>query len=209
MDYRNTQYCKGLVNVMQLKNTLESKIKEEHKRVKIIYNMVKAEYKGELGNIYNYKCAYCGASVRFTDSNLFEVDHYINEASFPKTKAGRMEAGKLSNLIFSCYICNRGKGSFQINAPYDGLLHPDKRDVLKVFYRDVDYYIKINPEYQDDRTICGFYDALQLGFQVRRLNHLLNEMQGVYDNLPAGNAKNSLGDLIRELIEKKNITSNS
>ena len=97
-----------------------------------------------------------------TDRNT-QVDHFINEASFPNTTEGRAEAGRMINLVWSCISCNRGKSGITIKPPYDELLNVDNGNIAGVFRRDKDYYIRICDTYQDDKFIQQFYDSLHLG----------------------------------------------
>ena len=135
-DYRNTEHCPVLMDVAIRKSVLEEKIKSEHKRISIFYNKVKdknGEYFKSFAKIYHGKCAYCGASIKFTDIRLFEVDHYICESAFSKDTDGRAAAGRLGNLIFSCYSCNRGKGALHITDKYLPLLNPDDNSIARFF----------------------------------------------------------------------------
>lgn len=62
-DYRNTQYCKELIDVSNKKERLEAQIQEDFPRTRIIYNKVKKRggiYNRKFAEIYNEKCAYCG-----------------------------------------------------------------------------------------------------------------------------------------------------
>lgn len=53
------------------------------------------------------------------------------------------DAGQLSNLVYSCYHCNRHKSNFKINKLNSTLLNPDTRSINKVFIRTDDYDIQI------------------------------------------------------------------
>ena len=81
-DYRNTTNCPVLVDVALKKCALERKIQQDHKRAKIMYNFVHDKqdvYFKPFSEIYNCKCAYCGAWIGISDIRLFEVDHFICE----------------------------------------------------------------------------------------------------------------------------------
>ena len=84
-DYRNTTNCPVLVDVALKKCALERKIQQDHKRAKIMYNFVHDKqdvYFKPFSEIYNCKCAYCGAWIGISDIRLFEVDHFICEDAF-------------------------------------------------------------------------------------------------------------------------------
>ena len=101
-DYRNTRYCPLLKNIEKQKQCLEEEIKSTSPRTKIIYNKVsdrKSVYHKKFAEIYNEKCAYCGALWGLLPVESFEVDHFLNEASFPDTTEGKAEAGDMMNLV--------------------------------------------------------------------------------------------------------------
>jgi len=195
-DYRNTDKCPSLSDVETKKNILNQKIREKHPRTKILYNLIKnkqGEYFKEFAEIYNHKCAYCGAVLKFTDIRLFEVDHFICESSFPNDTNGRATAGKVENLVFSCYSCNRGKSRLYVELGYQATINPDDNSIATVFSRDEEYYIKISNDSCKDSFVQLFYEKLRLGSEARRIDFLLLEM----DNLVA-----QLLDSNKELAEK-------
>lgn len=164
-DYRNTEYCPELNKVEEQKQILENEIKSEYPRTKIVYNKVSKRdsmYHRKFAQIYNNKCAYCGALWGLLPVESFEVDHFLNEASFPDTLEGRIEAGKIVNLAWSCISCNRGKREITMKSPYDVLLNVDNGNIAKVFRRDKDYYIRICDTYQNDKFIQQFYESLHI-----------------------------------------------
>lgn len=208
-DYRNTDQCPTLTDVIAKKSALEKRIRDRHKKIKIIYNKINdkhdTHYK-EFAAIYNYKCAYCGTSLKFTESRLFEVDHYICESAFSKDIAGRSEAGRIENLIFSCYSCNRGKGQLHIEDGYLPILNPDDNSIANVFFRDDKYYIKIRSDYSSDEFIKLFYQELMLGSEFRRLDFLLLEMDNLIKKMQTSNKEltQKLEQCMNRLIQKKN-----
>ncbi len=208
-DYRNTDQCSILTDVNIKKNALEKRIKECHKKTQIIYNRINDKhgtYYKEFVAIYNYKCAYCGASLKFTDGRLFEVDHYICESAFSKDTAGRSEAGRIENLTFSCYSCNRGKGQLYIDDGHAPILNPDDNSIADLFYRDDEYYIKISNDYSSDEFIQLFYQELMLGSEFRRLDFLLLEMNNLIRKMQSSDKglTQKLEQCMNRLIQKKN-----
>lgn len=208
-DYRNTKYCPKLENIIAKKLSLESSIRQNNPKTKILYNRIHGKdstYFTVFSEIYNHKCAYCGASMLFTDKRLFEVDHFICESSYGKDTASKAEAGRLSNLVLACYTCNRGKKDFLIKDDYCHVLNPNDDSIAKVFYRDDEYYIQIQDEYKSDAIIKDFYDKLKLGYQTRRLDYLLLEMRGLLVKFKSEELKDKLKSAMAILIEKKNCT---
>jgi len=181
-DYRNTEYCPILTDVALKKSVLEDKIRKEHGRARIMYNYIynkEGAYFKAFSEIYNRKCAYCGVLIGIIDIRMFEVDHFVCESSFSDNTVGRSEAGKVSNLVLSCYSCNRGKGNLEVGGRYQEILNPDDNSIAEVFFRDDNYYIKIQPDYTGDSVIADFYERLLLGSEFRRLDYLLLEINNL------------------------------
>ena len=180
-DYRNTIYEVSKKNIINEKNALEDKIKKEHPKVKIIYNQINKKdgnYNKQFRNIYNNKCAYCGISTDVISSELFEIDHFICEISF---NGDSINAGKINNLVLSCKKWNRAKKDFIWNEIYSLKFNVDDESITELFYRDVDYSIKIEKEYITDNSIYNFYIKLKLNEEIRRLDFLLMNMYGFYN----------------------------
>lgn len=171
-DYRLTIYCKEFSNIQENKAKLEDEIKKEKGEVDI-YKIIRkkgTDYNRKFLEIYNCKCAYCGSSNKILDYTTdYEVDHIVNKASFELES----EANIISNLVSSCYFCNRGKSKYYLDAELAETLNPDNENITKVFERDSLYNIKIREEYKDDERIKQFYEKLRLGNEFRRLDFLL------------------------------------
>lgn len=206
-DYRNTEYCPELNKVEEQKQILENEIKLECPRTKIVYNKVSKRdsmYHRKFAQIYNNKCAYCGALWGLLPVESFEVDHFLNEASFPDTLEGRIEAGKIDNLAWSCISCNRGKREITMKSPYDVLLNVDNGNIAKVFRRDKDYYIRICDTHQNDKFIQQFYESLHLGYETRRLDYLCLQLDGKYHTEKDEKRKNIFLKSLHILLKKRN-----
>ena len=191
-DYRNTEYCPALENVENKKKALEEKIKLAHPRQKIMYNKIhnrSSIFNKEFCSIYNYKCAYCGVSMDILPVTLFEVDHFVAESLFDDKE----KAGKVKNLVLSCYQCNRNKKEFEIEGEYIEKLNTDDGKIANIFYRDDQYYIRINGDYIEDETINNFYNQLQLVHQTRRLDYLLINMQGLQKKIRRNSTRGKIG----------------
>lgn len=202
-DYRNTEYCPMLKNVEDKKKVLEEKIRLAHPRQKIMYNKVhnrNTTYNKEFCSIYNCKCAYCGVSMDILPATLFEVDHFVAESLFDDKE----EAGKVKNLVLSCYQCNRNKKEFEISGEYIEKLNTDDGKIANVFFRDDKYYIRIKDDYIEDATINGFYNQLQLVHQTRRLDYLLISMQGLHKKLEGTVQGGRLAEAILTMQKKRN-----
>ncbi|MCP1110877.1 5-methylcytosine-specific restriction endonuclease McrA [Lachnospiraceae bacterium PF1-21] len=210
-DYRNADKCPSLEGIKDKKEKLKDLVIKEHRRTKIIYNQIKnkdKKYFDMFAKIYNYKCAYCGTSLKFTDGRLFEIDHFICESAYTKDTAGRAEAGKIGNLSFSCYSCNRGKGSLHIKDSYVNKLNPDDNSISKVFYREQNFYIKKSSKFTDDEFVSKFYDELLFGSEFRRLDYLLLEVDDFIQDVKEKDEDfaRRLQEIKSKLQEKKNGT---
>lgn len=206
-DYRNTAYCPVLDKVDEQKRALVKEIEKASPRTKIIYNKVRecgSIYHKKFAKIYNEKCAYCGAVLGWLPVESFEVDHFINEDSFPDTIEGRIEAGKISNLAWACVSCNRGKRGITIEPPYDSLLNVDNGNITHVFRRDEDFYIRICDTYQEDEFIQKFYHALHLGYETRRLDYFALKLEGKCNEEKDENRKLVLLEQLKCLRNRRN-----
>lgn len=212
IDYRTSSGQLAFQDIEQKKIILSKCITEEHPEQKIEYNLVKnreSHFYADFQDIYNRSCAYCGTRVGIMDSQLFEIDHFICKAAYPKTSPGQIEAGKLNNLVFACRNCNRGKRDFNLKNNYGKLLNPDNNAIAKVFYRSEDYYIKIVDAYKNNQIVCQFYNQLNLGSELKRLDYLLLNMKELADS--QANAypdfSQKLKKLFSDLLQKRNALS--
>lgn len=202
-DYRNTEYCPMLEKVVDKKKALEEKIRSVHPRQKIMYNKVHDRDKPfyqDFCSIYNYKCAYCGVSRDILSATLFEVDHFVAKSLFDDKE----EAGKVENLVLSCYQCNRNKKDFEITGEYIKKLNTDDGKITNIFFRDNKYYIRIKEDYIEDETINVFYNKLKLFHQKRRLEYLLMNMYGLQRKLEGTDQGRILAEEILKMQSKLN-----
>lgn len=168
------------------------------------YEVKNSVYYKKFAKIYNNKCAYCGAILGLLPIESFEIDHFLNEASFPNTTEGRIEAGRMHNLTWSCVSCNRGKRGITIKPPYDILLNVDNGNIATVFRRDKEYYIQICDTYKNDEFVRKFYEALHLGYETRRLDYLCLQLEGRYQAEKNEKRKIKLGESLSILLKKRN-----
>ena len=206
-DYRNTLHSIIALDILEKKTNLEELIRSKHSKIQIIYNLIKdkkKEYFLYFANIYNSKCAYCGLDVDIFPLVFFEIDHFISEDSFPKTLKGRSNAGKIENLVLACYYCNRGKGNFKIEKEYKNILNPDNSSIAKVFIRDKNYNIIINPNYNRDPVINNFYKKLFLNHEFRRLDYLLMMLNDLINHTKDDKLIGLLSSIFHNLLKRRN-----
>lgn len=202
-DYRNTEFCKKITKISRKKKKLLVILQKEHPRGKINYNIIKNHYREKFYSIYNYKCAYCGASMETLSMDRLEIDHFIHESSFGKDN---IKAGEIKNLITACYACNRRKGSFLIENPKK--FNPDFKTFKKLFYRNNKYEIKISYKYLNDEQVIKFYNILKLGAEFRKLDFLILKFSKFIEKLEKteGNEAEilNLTKSYFELVKKRN-----
>lgn len=203
-DYRCTKYCKSLTGINDRKDLVVKIVKKDHPKAKDMHNYVSvngSNHKDEFMKAYNFKCAYCGVSIDIIPAIMFEVDHFINEASFPT----KVEAGNIENLVLACYDCNRKKSSFDVQATSCDDIYPDKEEITKSYIRDEQYYIKISPNKIHNSLVVDFYNQLNLGNELHRLDFLLMSMIGLSRKLSSNeNAVGKLEQAINLLHTKRN-----
>lgn len=178
-DYRNTKYCPELDNVKENKQALETIVKKDHPRAVDMHAYISQndeKYKLSFMKVYNCKCAYCGASIDFVPKVLFEVDHFLYKKS--SRFKSKKYAGYIDNLVLACRECNHQKSSFDIADTDYNALYPDGDEIKNTFYRDEHYYIKMFENVKNSENIKSFYEQLQLGGEVHRLDYLLMNLLG-------------------------------
>lgn len=62
------------------------------------------DYLPELREDFQYICGYCG-KPEFITKNAFEIDHFVPQ------KYDKSRKNDYTNLVYSCYVCNRKKSS--------------------------------------------------------------------------------------------------
>lgn len=180
-DYRNSKYCPMLTNLEKKKSDVKDSVSVKHPRARDMHTYISNNdepFKQQFIEAYNGKCAYCGVSTEIIPWKMFEIDHLIPKeaARFGKSKAN---AGYIENLVLSCYDCNRSKSALEIPDAELHKIHPDKIGISKAFIRDDGYYIKISEEMQNDRVVKLFYERIDLGNQLHRIDYLLLNLRGL------------------------------
>lgn len=180
-DYRNTKYCPSLSDLVNKKNDVKNAILKEHTRAKDMYTYISKNsepFKQRFVEAYNGKCAYCGISIEIIPWRMFEIDHFV-----PKTAdrfgGSKAKAGCIENLVLSCHNCNRAKSDFECCDEDSHKLNPDNTGIINSFVRDNEYYIRINENMKEDITVKSFYDKIELGNQLHRIDYLLMNMRGL------------------------------
>lgn len=206
-DYRNTRYCPILSNMKGKKQKIVDAVKVEHPKAVDMHTYISRndeKYKMQFVEAYNCKCAYCGVSMDLVPKALFEVDHFLYRKS--QRFESKKHAGYIDNLVLACHNCNHRKSSFDIaDVDYD-LLHPDGEKIKDTFYRDEMFYIKMSKEKDKNCNIKMFYDRLQLGGEVHRLDYLLMNLIGFQrEHKDNDEIYSAIGKIIDILSKKRNM----
>lgn len=206
-DYRNTEFCPQLGNIEDRKRDVVNMVKRDHPHARDMHAYISKNagpYKHAFIGAYNGKCSYCGVSISIIPMDSFEIDHFIYKED-PRFEA-KADAGYIENLVLACHRCNHAKSSLVVPDESHKYLHPDKPGIRETFIRDDDFYIKISPEKSEDKDIKRFYDKLELGAEVHRLDFLLINMLGLRTKIPENSTANKImGEAITLLQTKRNL----
>lgn len=204
-DYRATKYCPLIEDLEVKKQHVVDKVKTAYPRARDMHTYIRVNgdsYKTEFMKAYNYKCAYCGASIDIIPKEMFEIDHFLYEKSFAK----KVDAGFIENLVLACHSCNHQKRALPLPEKDREFLHPDSDKIKDTFKRDEQYYITISQELITNNTVNSFYKTIGLDGEIHRLDYLLMNMIGLQrtlkDNLVA---YAELGQAIDMLRLKRNM----
>ena len=207
-DYRNSKYCPKLTELAKKKSDVKESVSAKHPKARDMHTYISNNdelFKQQFIEAYNGKCAYCGVSTEIIPWKMFEIDHFIPKAS-ARFNGSKANAGYIDNLILSCYDCNRAKKDLEF--PDDELykIHPDKNEIIEAFVRDDNYYIKISEKMNDDSTVKKFYEQVDLGNQLHRIDFLLMNMRGLCKKITdKHSAYGKLMEAVELLQHKRNI----
>lgn len=199
-DYRCTKYCSTFENVLVRRNEFKIKFIESHTKCTHHFNLISkkdGKEKIQFLNLFGDKCVYCGTSLSLISIDAFEIDHFVPKGSFSKSEV--VIADSIDNLVPACQVCNRKKSNFLFE---DNRIINVENGINRIFYRDSNYYIQISDEYKDNEVIKKFYNDLLLGTQMRRIDYLLLNIEG----LAKKNTKYSkeLNNIFTLILKKKN-----
>lgn len=188
-DYRNTEYCEPLGDIGHRKNNVVAMVMKDHPGARDLHRYISkndSEYKKKFIKAYHGKCAYCGVSIAIVPKQFFEVDHFIYRKSSKFNS--KEESGFIDNLVLACHRCNHEKGALEISDSACEYLHPDKPGIKDTFIRDSDFYIRISDGKKMDPNVKKFYEKLDLGAEVHRLDYLLMSMRGLRTQIEGNSA---------------------
>lgn len=127
-------------------------------------------YLAELREDFGYMCGYCGKTETIT-RNAFEIDHFV-----PK-KYDKNRVNDYTNLVYSCYVCNRKKSSKWPSKDGNvqfveemGFVDPATNDYDKHLERTADGTIH-------GKTETGKYMEKVFAFNLRPMREIWQLMQ--------------------------------
>lgn len=207
LDYRNTSYKLFDFTIEEKKALFSEEFKAMHPKAWHVHNHInnkKHPLNNRFRSMYHDKCVYCGISTQVIDSSSFEVDHVLPKAVLKLELNYKAEdIHGLGNLVNSCKMCNRAKSSFICDEENIENLHPDNNNLHLIYRRDSSFAIEINKEYEDNKIVKEFYDALKLDNQLRRLDYLLMEMKDFCEEYEEDPLTEKIHKLIREVESKR------
>ena len=213
MDYRRVDDRIFCENVELNKNNLVKRLGD---RVKIHYDYIKrrgSQINTDFLSIYGFSCVYCGIGMLFINRTDLEIDHFICESSFIKVDNGkeivdRETAGNIKNLVSSCALCNKRKSNFLLSKQTAALLNIDQNFISMVFERDSkSFRILIKEEHKNNNEIVEFYNKLNLGSDLKRLEYLGLKIDNIINNKSLdSDTLSKLQAALIILIKKHNIT---
>ena len=195
-DYRLSRYSTLTFNsILDNKETFLIEFQKLHPTAKKIYNYVNKRRTPEnklFRDVYYNTCVYCGVNTQVNSSSQFEVDHIIAQANNDSS-----DKHSINNLANACCLCNGRKKAIDITNYPD--LHPDINKLNNMFYRDSDFYIKIDLSYQGVPEVTSFYSTLKLDDELHRLEYLLITMKGFCDRNSSHPKINDIKDFLSKL----------
>ena len=180
-DYRNTKYCPVLTDLVEKKKAVKKQVLSDHPKATDLHAYISdnnGPYKNSFMRAYNGKCAYCGVSIDVISRQSFEIDHFIHQKS-SRFNGSKAAAGYIENLVLAWHNCNHKKLDMAVPDEMFVFLHPDSDYITKSFVRDEQYYIRVSTEMKDNTVVQQFYEKLNLGAQIHRIDYLLMSMKGL------------------------------
>lgn len=111
------------------------------------------DYKEDLERDFHSICGYCAKPTKVT-KNAFEIDHFIPFSLAPELK------NEYSNLVYSCYMCNRKK-SYQWPTKDKNLHHNGREGFVDPASEEYDLHLerlndgRINPLTEVGKYMCS------------------------------------------------------
>lgn len=209
-DYRYTLYCDKKGDVREKKRDVENSVKAKHPKSKNMYRYIsdnKKPFKESFASAYNDRCSYCGLTRNLLRLESFEIDHWVcqNHQQFQGVASKNNNLNSIDNLCLSCPDCNRKKSDFDVKRLPFNLDGEGDKAIENYFERDNSFKICIKKEHLSNQELEEFYNEMDFGSLVHRIDYLLESIDGLKQRL-SGNidVHNRLGNIYAELSKKRN-----
>lgn len=169
------------------------------------------EYENELREDFHYLCGYCGKSEEVSKKG-FEPDHFVPQKIAPEQK------NDYSNLVYSCFICNRKKGgkwptnnSKRANDGVIGFVDPATKEYDLHLSRDASGKIISNTPVGEYMKNVFQFDKrpIELIWKAMKIKELKNKLRKKWDKLSSVEKDEyakidiELDSLLQYIFEKK------
>ena len=128
------------------------------------------DYLTELREDFQHVCGYCGKTEAIT-KNTFEIDHFV-----PR-KYAKDRVNDYTNLVYSCYVCNRKKSS-KWPSKNGNIQFLGKKGFIDPATEDYDKHLE---RYRDGtiygKTETGKYMEEAFAFSLRPMREVWQLMQ--------------------------------
>ena len=190
-DYRLT-YSESFSDLSSDLSNLKNKMVTEHPRMKNFYLNIKncKAYKKDFLSAFKYRCCYCGKDLDACD---VEIDHICSPDDGPQNN--------FDNLAPACNSCNGSKSNIVKDALFANKIHP-VTNIQNCFTRNSDLTVLIAPAYTSDQFVQSFYERLNLGSQIKRLDFLVLCLDDISKRILDRDIKNEI-ICIKDFLSKK------
>lgn len=209
-DYRYTPYCDKQGDVREKKKDVENRVKAEHPKSTNMYKYIsdnKKPFKNNFANAYNDRCSYCGLTRNLLSLESFEIDHWVckKHRQFQGVACKNNNVNSIDNLCLSCPDCNRKKSDFDVKRLPFNLDGEGDKAIENYFERDNSFKICIKKEHLSNQELEEFYNEMDFGNLVHRIDYLLVSIDGLKQRLTEKiDVYNRLGNIYAELSKKRN-----
>ena len=194
-DFRYSRHAPRL-EVTSKKDDLKVMILRKHPHAENMYRYVRDEFKESFGHVYNNRCAYCGLPLGVVPVSHFEIDHIVcQDVADQDNIVDAMYVHDLKNLAFACSYCNRKKSNFTIQRDSHKWLSPDK-GLGQTFVREDDCHIGVSAENADRVDIKQFYDKMNYGSELRRIDYVLSSLIDLRDQVDEKGVNRDKSDVV-------------
>ena len=193
LDYRLGKH-EDFSNLKNDLKELRKKISDDHPRITNFYKCLrdKNEYKKALFDAYKNRCCYCGDSLLKIDD--VQMDHIVS----PEDRI----INDFENIAPSCGFCNRQKSDLVKTELFARKINPCS-NIFNCFERKEDFSIAIRKKYVADRDVINFYNNLDLGNEVRRIDYIIVYLNDLCSVIINEKIREQIKSIKNDILEKR------